>query len=131
MMAVFLREPDVIADVPRAAGELVIVPDDYDPDNIANVVQRNVEQANRADADARVKRIGERKKEKRFQEALLQLRTILQTQYPVFWNKLSNRPVLLDQIINEMREDVSILQRALGDPQWFVDAITRRFNGGS
>jgi hypothetical protein len=132
MMAVYLREPDFIDGVPRAAGELVTVPDDYDSDNIASVVQRDVEQANQADTDARTKRIGERKQEKRFQEALAQLRTILQNQYPQFWNKLSNRPAVLDAIIDEMRADVSVLQRALGDPQWFVDTVTERLgkNGG-
>lgn len=67
MMAVFLREPDIIAGVPRVAGELVTVPDDYDPDNIAQVVQRQVEQANQQ-RDERLKRDAEDKRERRKKE---------------------------------------------------------------
>ena len=47
MMAVFLLGDDVIAGVPRNAGELVTVPDDYDADNVARVVRRNVQDTNR------------------------------------------------------------------------------------
>lgn len=130
MMAVFLLEDDEIGGVPRSAGELVIVPDDYDTDNIARIVNRQVEQANRKQAEQARARIGERKKEKRFHAGLQQLRTILQTDYPQFWNKLSNRSAFLDRIIDEMREDVSILQHALADPQWFVDEVTKRFTSG-
>ena len=130
MMAVFLLEDDEIGGVPRSAGELVIVPDDYDTDNIARIVNRQVEQANRKQAEQARARIGERKKEKRFHAGLQQLRTILQTDYPQFWNKLSNRSAFLDRIIDEMREDVSILQHALADPQWFVDEVTKMFTSG-
>lgn len=43
MMAVFLKDVDIIGGIPRNAGELVLVADDYDPDNIGSVVRRNVE----------------------------------------------------------------------------------------
>jgi hypothetical protein len=128
MMAVYLLDDDIIDGALHAAGELVAVPDDYDPDNIARIVRRNLEQNAQTAVDDRQKRIAQRKFEKRFQTGLQRLRTILQADYPVFWNKLSNRPVLLQKIIDEMREDVSILQRALADPQWFVDEVTKRFN---
>lgn len=130
MMAVFLKEPDIIGGIPRNAGELVLVPDDYDPDNVAQTVRRNVEKFYERERQAKEEDIGGRKQEKRFQEGLQRLKAKLQADYPQFWNKLSNRPALLDTIVDEMRADPDILRRALEDTQWFVDAVTRRFGNG-
>lgn len=53
-MAVYLLDDDIIDGTPRDAGELVTVPDDYDPDNIRSIVRRNLEQFHRQEtADKR------------------------------------------------------------------------------
>lgn len=135
MMAVFLADDDIIDGEPRRAGELVTVPDDYDPDNIRSIVRRNLEQFHRQEQTDRRQRAESKKdtrsKEKQFQAALAKLKAILQADYPQFWNKLSNRPALLAKIIEEMRADVSILQHALSDPKWFVDTVTKRFTNNA
>lgn len=55
MKSIFLREPDIIDGIPRAAGELVTVPDDYDADNIAQTVLPNLERHNRQETEQRTK----------------------------------------------------------------------------
>lgn len=131
MMAVFLKEPDIIGGIPRNAGELVVVPDDYDQDNISQTVRRNVEQFHEQEQITRRQEVEnkreERQRGKRFKVGLTKLQEVLQADYSQFWNKLSNRPALLDRIIEEMRADTSILQHALDDPQWFVNEVTKRF----
>lgn len=55
MKSVILREPDIIGGIPRAAGELVVVSDDYDADNIATTVRPQLEQHNRQEAERHTK----------------------------------------------------------------------------
>lgn len=64
MKSVILREPDIIGGIPRAAGELVVVPDDYDADNIAQTVRPDLEAHNRRDTERR-KQDAEGKREER------------------------------------------------------------------
>lgn len=64
MMAVFLKEPDIIGGIPRNAGELVIVPDDYDQDNIRQTVRRNIEKFHEDERREKERQAKEKKAER-------------------------------------------------------------------
>lgn len=125
MRVIILDDDDVIDGVPRVAGEVVTVVDDYGG-TVRRVVVERVEQRNRVDTESKIEQIKERKRSEMFREALAKLQAILQADYPQFWAALQKRPAVQEQIIDEMRDNPEILRRALEDPQWFVDEVTRR-----
>ena len=131
MKIIILADDDIIAGVPRSRGEVVAVADSYG-DNIRRVIAEHVEQRDRQAVEAKIEKVKGRKREEIFREALAKLIAILQADYSQFWAALQKRPAVQDAIIQEMRENPDILRRAIEDPQWFVDEVTKRFkpNGG-
>lgn len=126
MKAVILAEDDVIDGMPRVAGEVVLVVDDYGGP-VRRVVAVDVDKRRRKERDEAIAKVDDRKKGEMFREGLEKLQAILQEDYRQFWNALLRNPDVQEAIIAEMREQPHILRRALGDTQWFVDEVTRRF----
>lgn len=113
MKIVILADDDIINGKLRTRGEVVAVPDGYT--NVRRVIrQQSKESASRITEEFFV--IGLRK-----------LQSILQADYPQFWQALERRPQVQQAIIQELREQPKFLQRALKEPQWFVDTVTKRF----
>lgn len=129
MRVIILAEDDVIDGHPRVAGEVVTVADDYGS-NVRRVVAVDVDKRNRKEREEKIAKVDDRKKGEIFREGLEKLQAILQADYRQFWNALQRNPDVQEAIIAEMREQPHILRRALDDPQWFVDEVTKRFKGG-
>ena len=126
MKIIVLADDDIIEGVPRSRGEVVAVPDGYSG-NTRRTIAENVGERNRQAVEAKIEAVKERKDGDRFKEALTKLQAILQEDYSQFWNALQQRPNVQDAIIAEMRENPDILRKALENPQWFVDEVTKRF----
>lgn len=126
MKVVILAEDDVIDGMPRAAGEVVTVADDY-AGPVRRVVAVDVDRRNRKERDEKIAKVDDRKRGEAFRDGLEKLQAILQADYRQFWNALQRNPDVQEAIIAEMREQPNILRRALDDPQWFVDEVTKRF----
>lgn len=126
MKVVILAEDDVIDGMPRAAGEVVTVADDY-AGPVRRVVAVDVDRRNCKERDEKIAKVDDRKRGEAFRDGLEKLQAILQADYRQFWNALQRNPDVQEAIIAEMREQPNILRRALDDPQWFVDEVTKRF----
>lgn len=112
MKIVIIDQDDIIAGKLRRRGEVCTVPDGY-----ANV-RRTIRQLDEAT---------NRNAERFFAVGLRKLQAILQADYPQFWQALERRPQIQAAITRELREQPKFLQRALKEPQWFVDTVTKRF----
>lgn len=112
MKIVILADDDIVNGKLRSRGEVCIVPDDYT--NARRVIRQLAEATNR-------------NAEQFFAIGLRKLQAILQADYPQFWQALERRPQVQQAIIRELREQPKFLQRALKEPQWFVNTVTKRF----
>lgn len=112
MKIVIIDRDDIINGKLRTRGEVVTVPDGYT--NVRQVL-RTLSEATNHNAEAL------------FAVGLRKLQAILQADYPQFWQALERRPQVQQAIIRELRERPKFLQRALKEPQWFVDTVTKRF----
>ena len=128
MKIIILDADTIINGVPRSRGEVVSVPDSYAED-VRRVVAEHVDLRNSERVAAFRERVKDRKFNERFKEGLEKLQAILQADYRQFWNALQQRQEVQDAIVAEMRDNPELLQRALDDPQWFVDIVTARFGG--
>jgi len=126
MKVIVLAEDDVIDGMPRAAGEVVTVADDY-AGPVRRVVVVDIDKRNHKQRDEAIAKVDDRKRGVAFREGLEKLRAILQADYRQFWNALQRNPDVQEAIIAEMRENPALLRRALDGPQWFVDEVTKRF----
>jgi len=129
MKIIVLADDDIIEGVPRSRGEVVAVDDNYSG-NTRRTIAEKVGERNRQAVEAKIEAVKERKDGDRFREALTKLQSILQADYRQFWDALQQRPNVQDAIIAEMRENPDILRKALENPQWFVDEVTKRFKPG-
>jgi len=116
MKIAILATDDIIAGKRRVAGEVVTVPDGYS--NVRRVLRD-------------LKDTADRNRDDFFEIGLRKLWAILMADFPAVWAALQKRPALQAKIMQELREQPKFLRRALDDPQWFVDTVKKRLQGGA
>lgn len=111
---VVLAQADIINGKLYQAGERVRVPAGYT--NARRVVRRMATAQFKASNQAA-----------RFDVGLRKLTTVLEADYPQFWKQFNapKNAAVREEALKRLRAEPDYLKKALGNPAWFVEVVTK------